>query len=101
MNRSLDPDLRRQALVLRREGLSTLAIADALGIGKSTAWNYTRKLGLDARSSANKARADAPPDWLPRARAMMKAGIARNAIAKQLGLPRSVVYRGMARFTPP
>ncbi|MCI4064168.1 helix-turn-helix domain-containing protein [Micromonospora sp. R77] len=50
-------DLRAEALALRAEGLSVNAIAEQLGVAKSTAYQWVRHLPLDPDDAAERRRA--------------------------------------------
>jgi transposase len=73
------------------------AIAIKLGYSKSAVYRATRGIEIDTRPEANRRRAAIPPPWLQQARRMFARGINRHAIATELGVPKSVVYRWLAR----
>lgn len=86
---------RRRAL-----GRSIPQIAAETGTAKSVVHRLVRDIAADARPAANRARAEIAPAWLPRVHKLLAAGESRLAIARHLGVAKSVLYRELKKHPP-
>lgn len=87
-------DMRR----LRAKGLTIEAIGARLEFSKSSVHRAVADLEVDGRIVANRARAEIPPTWLPRARRLLKRGLTRLATARKLKVSKSALYRAIDKF---
>jgi transposase len=76
---------RDEARRLHGAGLSTAAVAAALGIHISTVYRLLDPDRRDDRAAANKRKSMVEPKWLP--------GYSRNAIAAKLGIDKNTAYK--------
>lgn len=97
--RPIPDKTRAKARRLRREGLGVEAIARRLHKSKSAVHRIVADLGVDRRAEVNRARASIPPAWIDDALKLLADGLSRNAAAARLGVPKSVFYRAIDKFS--
>ena len=83
---------------MRARHMSIADIAAAIGASTSAVHRWTRDIPSDRRPESNRARRAKPPAWLAEAMALIDAGESRHAVAERLAVPRSTLYRMLARF---
>jgi len=91
-------DWIKSARKLRRRKMSIEAIAAEIGVSKSAVHRAVADMKPDLRADANKARGDIEPEWLNKARRLLKAGHSRPRIAVILDVAQTSVYRMLHKF---
>ena len=92
---------RDEARRLYHTGLSTAAVAAALGLHVSSIYRMLDSHRRDDRPAANKRKSLVQPKWLPDGQKLLSAGYSRNAIAEKLGIDKNTAYKWLGAAGKP